>query len=127
MYNILCLSIFYTVTSLIYCNSIYTFQCTRVPSVSNTLNGFLLTMLLNIIISYIYIFNNIKILKTLLKGHSSHHLKVVGFLLSSVCETCNVSVPITCEIHPQKVTMTQMTICGVPVGLPYELSVESGK
>ncbi len=41
------------------------------------------------------------------------------------CESCNVSVPVTCDIHQRKVTMAQMTICGVPVGLPYELSAES--
>lgn len=43
------------------------------------------------------------------------------------CETCNVSVPITCDIHPRKITMAQMAICGVPVGSPYELSAESEK
>ncbi len=38
-----------------------------------------------------------------------------------ICEHCDVSVPITCDIHPQVVTMTTMTICGIPVGEPYQV------
>lgn len=40
------------------------------------------------------------------------------------CETCNVSVPIVCDsgLHAEQVTMAQMTICGIPVGSPYEVS-----
>lgn len=38
------------------------------------------------------------------------------------CETCNVSIPISCEYSFEKVKMAQDTICGIPVGDPFELS-----
>ena len=41
------------------------------------------------------------------------------------CETCNVGVPITCDLHFEQVTMAQMTICGIPVGNPYEVAADS--
>lgn len=41
------------------------------------------------------------------------------------CETCNVSVPIVCDLHSEQITMEQMTICGIPVGSPYEVSADS--
>lgn len=41
------------------------------------------------------------------------------------CETCDASVPITCDLHFKKVKMAQMTICGIPVDTPYEIKEES--
>lgn len=38
------------------------------------------------------------------------------------CESCNVSVPITCDFEIKEVTMCQMTMCGIPIGTPYELT-----
>ena len=38
------------------------------------------------------------------------------------CESCNVSVPITCDFEIEEVTMCQMTMCGIPIGTPYELT-----
>ena len=38
------------------------------------------------------------------------------------CESCNVSVPITCNFEIKEVTMCQMTMCGIPIGTPYELT-----
>lgn len=37
------------------------------------------------------------------------------------CESCNVSVPITCDFEIKEVTMCQMTMCGIPIGTPYEV------
>lgn len=36
------------------------------------------------------------------------------------CELCDTCVPLTCNFEIKEVTMKQMTICGVPVGIPYE-------
>lgn len=41
------------------------------------------------------------------------------------CETCNVSIPIACDLHFEEVKMAQMTICGIPVDMPYEIKEES--
>ena len=41
------------------------------------------------------------------------------------CETCDTSVPITCDLHFKKVKMAQMTICGIPVDTPYEIKEAS--
>lgn len=38
------------------------------------------------------------------------------------CEFCNVFVPLTSDYEVKEVTMAQMTICGIPVGTPYEVS-----
>lgn len=38
------------------------------------------------------------------------------------CEFCDVSVPITSDYEIKEVTMAQMTICGIPVGTPYEVN-----
>jgi hypothetical protein len=38
-----------------------------------------------------------------------------------LCESCNASVPITCDYEFKEVTMCQLTICGIPVGCPYEV------
>lgn len=38
------------------------------------------------------------------------------------CESCNVSIPIECEMGIEEITMDIMTICGIPVGFPYEIS-----
>ena len=38
------------------------------------------------------------------------------------CESCNVCVPITCDFEIKEVTMCQMTMCGIPVGRPYEVN-----
>ena len=38
------------------------------------------------------------------------------------CESCNVSVPITCDFEIKEATMCQMTMCGIPIGTPYELT-----
>lgn len=40
------------------------------------------------------------------------------------CETCDASVPITCDLHFEEAKMSQMTICGIPVGMPYEIKEE---
>lgn len=38
------------------------------------------------------------------------------------CEECDVSVPIVCdEYEVKEVTVRQMTLCGIPVGHPYEV------
>ena len=37
------------------------------------------------------------------------------------CETCDVSVPIICDFHYEKVKMAQVTIYGISVGEPYEI------
>lgn len=38
------------------------------------------------------------------------------------CEFCNVFVPLTSDYEVKEVTMAQMTICGIPVGTPYEVN-----
>ena len=37
------------------------------------------------------------------------------------CEFCNAFVPLTSDYEIKEVMMTQMTICGIPVGTPYEV------
>ena len=37
------------------------------------------------------------------------------------CEFCNAFVPLTSDYEIKEVTMAQMTICGIPVGTPYEV------
>ena len=37
------------------------------------------------------------------------------------CETCDAFVPIASDYEFKEVTMGQMTICGIPVGDPYEV------
>ena len=36
------------------------------------------------------------------------------------CESCDVSVPIIGEFEAKEVKMCQPTICGIPVGRPYQ-------
>ena len=36
------------------------------------------------------------------------------------CECCDVCVPLTCDFEVKEVTMRQITMCGVPIGTPYE-------
>lgn len=38
------------------------------------------------------------------------------------CESCNVSVPITCDFEIKEVTMRQLLMCGIPVGRPHEVN-----
>ena len=38
------------------------------------------------------------------------------------CEFCTVSIPITSEYIIKEATMAQMTMCGIPIGSPYEVS-----
>ena len=42
------------------------------------------------------------------------------------CESCGVSVPITCDFEVKEVTMRQMLICGIPTGRPWEVQVCEG-
>lgn len=37
------------------------------------------------------------------------------------CEFCNAFVPLTSDYEVKEVTMAKMTICGIPVGTPYEV------
>lgn len=37
------------------------------------------------------------------------------------CETCDVVVPLVSEMKVVEVTMRQNTLCGIPVGYPYEV------
>ena len=37
------------------------------------------------------------------------------------CESCNVSVPVISDFRIKEVTIGQMTICGIPVGNPFEV------
>lgn len=38
------------------------------------------------------------------------------------CESCDVSVPLVVDEYEEiEITMRQMTLCGIPVGYPYEV------
>jgi hypothetical protein len=37
------------------------------------------------------------------------------------CESCGIFVPIRCDFEIKEVTMCQMTMCGIPIGTPYEV------
>ena len=38
------------------------------------------------------------------------------------CENCDVCVPLTCELERKEVIMRQITLCGIPVVYPYEVT-----
>lgn len=37
------------------------------------------------------------------------------------CESCDVCVPLVSEMKVVEVTMRQDTLCGIPIGNPYEV------
>ena len=37
------------------------------------------------------------------------------------CEKCDDLTPITCEFTTKQVKMRQVTLCGIPVGYPYQV------
>ena len=40
------------------------------------------------------------------------------------CETCRVCIQVECDFGVKEITMDVVTLCGIPIGTPYEVGRE---